>query len=406
LTARTHDCTAIRLHDRCIAILPDDMMERLGDHTRAVSLTLRGMSFTRLAVAQAVAGRRGGLLAARDYARRWRDTPRVAELFDAMIQGFDPQTEFEQTVTRAAVGAGNVTTWASALVQYQHVAAEFVDLLRPATLLGRLAGVRRVPFEITYPRLTGGATVGWTGAGAPAPVSELAFESAQLGLAKATGIVVVTTELARLARPAGEALVRSELLKAAAQFLDRQFIDPAVAAVSDTSPASVTHGVTPTQSSGSTATAIAADLGAMVATMADADVPFSAPFWIMRGSDAARLAAKRDTAGGPAFPDVRVNGGTLLGIPVLTTNGVPASLSGGSIVVLIDAAAVDVADEGMATIDTSSEAALQMQSAPSQGEQQAVSLWQSNMTALRVTAFANWRMRHAEAIAVLDNVHW
>jgi HK97 family phage major capsid protein len=371
-----------------------------------VSALPRGTSFARLAIAQAAVGRKGGAIGAREYARRWRDTPQVVDTLDAMIIGFDPTSTFEALVTRSAADAGDSSTWADALVQYQVLASEFVEMLRPATLLGRLAGVRRVPFDVSFPRQTGGASVAWVAPMTPAPVSALAFESATLGIAKASGIVVITTELARLSRPGGEQLVRAELAKAMTQFLDRQFIDPAVAAVTGTSPASVTHGIVATQSSGSTATEIADDLEAMVASMADADVPFAFPTWIMRPADASKLAAKRDTAGGPAFPDIRVNGGFLLGIPVLTTNAVPASVSGGSIVALIDGGDVDVADEGFATVDASGEAALQMNSAPASGEQTSVSLWQSNMIGVRVTAFANWQLRNAESIAVLDNVHW
>jgi hypothetical protein len=144
----------------------------------------------------------------------------------------------------------------------------------------------------------------------------------------------------------------------------------------------------------------------MVSTMADANVAFASPYWIMKNSDAAWLAAKRDTAGGPAFPDVHVRGGRLLGVPVLTSNSVPASVPGGSIVALVDAASIDVADEGLLAVDLSEQGTLQMDFVPASGAQQGISLWQSHLIAFRVTAFRNWQLRHDAAVAYLDAVHW
>jgi hypothetical protein len=120
-----------------------------------------------------------------------------------------------------------------------------------------------------------------------------------------------------------------------AAFLDVQFISPAVAAVADVSPGSITNGITAVQSSVSTATQIAADL--VDARQRDGRLQRAVPrtLRIMRASDAAKLAAKRDTAGGAAFPDVTVRGGMLLGIPVIVSTSVPVTVSGGSIVVLV-----------------------------------------------------------------------
>ena len=342
-----------------------------------------------------------GPLAAAGIAGGWKDDRHIA---DALRAGCDAVSL--ELVLRDAVNPGttNGPDFASALAQYRALAAEFAALLRPLTIIGKLTGLRSVPFSTSYPRQTAGGVDGWVGQGAPAPVGEITLETATMGFAKATGIVVVTTELARSSKPSAEILLRNELLAGMARFLDEQFIDPAVTAIGDTSPASITNGLTAAQSSDSTATAIAADLGALVATMADADVPFSAPFSIMRGADAAKLAAKRDTAGAPAFPDVRVNGGTLLGIPIVVSNSVP--VSGGSIVVLVDASLIDYSDEGLLAVDSADQATLEMSTTPSAAAQQRISLFQSNLTALRITTFRNWARRSDAAVAVLDNVHW
>lgn len=374
-------------------------MERLSTYTAQLAAQAKGIQFTRLAKFVAQAGQKGPLHAS-TLAAAYPDVRNV------LRAGID--STMLELVLRGAVDPGTTSDsgFASALAQYTQLATEFAALLRPLTIVGRLAGLRRVPFLVSYPRQTSGTVVSWVGQGQPAPVGEVSLESVHLGFSKASGIVVVTSELAKSSKPQAEALLRNELLAGMVQFLDAQFITPSVVAVADTSPASITNGIIAVQSSGSTATAIASDLATMVSTMADADVPFLAPAWIMRPADAAKLAAKRDTAGGPAFPDIRVNGGTLLGIPVLTSNGVPSSVSGGSIVVLVDASLIDVADEGLLAVDSADQATLEMSTTPSAGAQQRISLFQSNLRALRVTAFANWARRDDNAVAVLDNVHW
>ena len=144
----------------------------------------------------------------------------------------------------------------------------------------------------------------------------------------------------------------------------------------------------------------------MVAAMAANDVPFANPFWIMRSTDAALLAAKTTTSGALAFPSINVRGGELLGIPVITSNSVPGSVSGGSIVVLVEASLIDYADDGWLGIDIADQATVEMNSTPSPGAQHRISLWQSNLRALRITRFANWARRRDAAVAVLAGCHY
>jgi hypothetical protein len=54
-----------------------------------------------------------------------------------------------------------------------------------------------------------------------------------LGIAKAAGIIVISEELAKISNPSAEAVVRNDMIKGMAQYLDLQFIDPTVAAVTN-----------------------------------------------------------------------------------------------------------------------------------------------------------------------------
>lgn len=53
-------------------------------------------------------------------------------------------------VLRAAVAAGTTSdaVWAGPLVVYQNLQSEFVEYLRPLTIIGRIPGLRMVPFKI------------------------------------------------------------------------------------------------------------------------------------------------------------------------------------------------------------------------------------------------------------------
>ena len=167
--------------------------------------------------------REGSRLEAQAYARGRKDwlssTPEVVQLFD----------DIPNYHMRAAVPAGTTydSTWAGPLVIAQNVAAEFAEFLRPMTIIGRIPGLRRVPFNIQVPRMTAGASVGWVGENAPKSVSSEAFDTITLRWSKAAGIVVLTQELMRFSNPAAEDVVRNDLARGIVQFLDRAFVDPA-----------------------------------------------------------------------------------------------------------------------------------------------------------------------------------
>ena len=116
-----------------------------------------GTAFIRFCLAT-MAGK-GNRLEAQAYAKGRTDwlssTPEVLQLFD----------DIPNYAMRAAVPAGTTydSTWAGPLVIAQNVAAEFAEFLRPMTIIGRIPGLRRVPFNISLPRATSGLVggVGW-----------------------------------------------------------------------------------------------------------------------------------------------------------------------------------------------------------------------------------------------------
>jgi hypothetical protein len=70
------------------------------------------------------------------------------------------------------------------LVNSQVLASEFIDLLRPRTIIGQMKGFHLVPFNITVPTKTGASIVNWVGEGQKKPVTNLAFGKTSLTFAK------------------------------------------------------------------------------------------------------------------------------------------------------------------------------------------------------------------------------
>ena len=107
------------------------------------------------------------------------------------------------TNIKAAVAVGDTATsgWASQLVYYDNLAAEFYGLLYPKTIIGRIPGLRRIPFNVRIGGTSSGSSSGWVGEGTPIPASAMAFTSLTLGHSKAASLVVMTRELATMSNP-------------------------------------------------------------------------------------------------------------------------------------------------------------------------------------------------------------
>lgn len=362
----------------------------------------KGTSFTRYAMA--LARSKGNLMQAAEIAKGWADsTPEV------------------ETVLKAAVAAGTTTdtAWAKPLVEYQNMTSEFAELLRPATIIGRIPGLRRVPFEIKIPRQTGGSSVGWVGEGKPKPVSALAFDQVTLGRAKTAGIVVITDELARASSPSAEQVVRDDLVAQTAQFLDSQFVDPTKAAVAGVSPASITNGVTPVVASGTDADAVRRDAKALMAKFLGANLSLAGAVWIMTEMQALGLALMTNPLGQPEFPGLAINGasgGTFMGLPVVLSENVPSNAGtgnpvtgAGTRIILAKASEILLADDGETVLDVSSEASLQMEStptSPADANTVLVSLWQHNMVGIRAERYINWGKRRPGAVQFIDSANY
>ncbi len=322
---------------------------------------------------QALAVSRGSTMQAVEYAKRWQDSTPEVEL-----------------VLKAAVAAGTTTdaTWAGPLAPMKPLTDEFLALLRPATILGKVPGFVRVPFNVSVASQTGGGTYQWVGQGAPKPVGKLAFATITLGVTKCAGIIVITEELARTSTPSAEEVIRRDMVAGIAAYLDQQFIDPAVAAVAGVAPGSVTNGVTPITTAGATPANARTDVAAMANAMTALNISTAGAVLVLSETNALAFTNALNPLGQPLFPAMSQQGGTIMGYQAIT------SQVAGTTVALIQPNQVLYADDGGVTIDVSREASVQMDTAldsPPLATTILTSLWQNNLVGLRAERFINWK---------------
>jgi hypothetical protein len=103
------------------------------------------------------------------------------------------------------------STWAGPSSPLRPIADAFLDMVRPATLIGKIAGLRQVPLQTSIALQTAGGTYGWIREGAPTPVGTAAFTAASLPRAKVGGVIVVSEELATNSAPSAISVLRREM---------------------------------------------------------------------------------------------------------------------------------------------------------------------------------------------------
>jgi HK97 family phage major capsid protein len=380
-----------RLDSRTAAHRADDaeMVAKMDQFERTKQFELRSDAGAYLNYALALGLAKGRKRdAAKLFETRWPSARKAAEI-----------------ITRAAVPVGTTSdsTWAGPLAQLQPLSSALIETLRARTIVDRLPAMRRVPFDVKVPRVTAGAACQWIGEGRVVQVGSLALDQIIFKHSKVSGLLVITEELARLSDPAAERVIQNDLLASIAAFVDTAFLDPTRAEVTDVSPASITHNATEVVSSGNTAMAVENDLHELIDAVA-AGSSMASPVFIMRPSTAMFFAGLKDT-GIRTFPDITATGGTLLGVPVLTSANTPSDSNspGDHLVALLDSSEVLFADDGI-TFDSSYQTSLQMDTEPESpptASTTMVSLWQHNMLAIMATRFVRWARRRDDCCAFL-----
>lgn len=336
----------------------------------------KGSLFTRVAMLQAKS--RGDMFAFKSLAdTHYRD--------DDAVQAF----------VKSAVAAGNtnVPAWAGSLIYPQEYTSDFIELLYPQTILGRLS-LRKVPFNVTIAGQTGGTSVGWVGEATPAPVTAAAFNRIYLTHTKVAALSVLSDELIRFSNPAAEALVQSDLLKACAKGLDLSFMGNA-AAVANVSPAGMMNGATLSQAaSGTTPLHVIDDVQALILPFINLNYDVTSAVIVMTPGLALQIGSLRSALGAKYFPNIDMSGGVLEGIRVMTSNNAPANT-----MTLFIQDEIYLSEDAAPTIDLSREASIIMDTAPGSAGTAPVSMFQNGMVAVRIEQMINWQLRRTAGAA-------
>jgi HK97 family phage major capsid protein/HK97 family phage prohead protease len=322
--------------------------------------------------------------------RRWMDT--APEVY---------------TVLKSAVAGGDSTTsgWASEWAYAQNIASEFIEVLRPQTLLGKIQGWRRVPFNIRVGGASSGTTGYWVGEGAGINVSKMVSTSTTLGITKVAGLSVVTKELAMLSDPSAELMVRDDLIKECQETADFALIDPNNGGSTNVKPQSLTYGATPRLASGTDYAAFKADFKALTANFYAANISLNGAVFIMKEELAEALALMVTSLGNPQFPGLSATGGTLMGRPVFTTQvaDTTGSPDFDNLLILLQPNQVFLADDGTARVEASDQVAVHMDDATTMSAKatatstSVVSMWQTDSIAIKAVRHVNWTKARSQA---------
>lgn len=358
-----------------------------------------GIKFARMAMCVARAKylqKEGRFLAPEDIyraERRWMDSaPDVAFAMKAAVNGLDSTT------------ATAASEWAYA----QNIASEFVEYLRPRTLIGRIQGWRNVPFNVRVGQMDGGASGYWVGQGLAIPVSKPTSTSISLGITKVGGLCVISKELAMLSTPSAEAMVRNDLAKSIQQKADTTLINPDEAGSTNVAPASLTHGVTPRSASGTDFAAFKSDWKVLTSAFYAANISLSGAVVIMKEELAEALAMMVTSLGVPQFPSMMdwANGnGRLMGHPVFVTQvaDTVGSPNYDNMLILLQPAEVFLADDGGASVEASDQVSIEMDNAPTSKSTPTatgaslVSMFQTESVAIKAIRHVNWTKARSAA---------
>lgn len=313
-------------------------------------------------------------------------------------------------IVKAAVSAMTSSN-TDALVGNEGGFADFVEFLRPMTVLGRfgtgnIPSLTQIPFRVPLISEDSESDAQWVGEGKAKPLTRMTAGRTELNPLKIATIAVQTMELIRDSSPSSDILIRNSLAKAIAKRSDLSFIDPTNAPSTGVRPGSVLNGITAaTNSTATGADGVREDVQALIGAFVAANNALQSGVWVMSATYALRLMMMLNPLGQREFPGITMQGGTFFELPVVVSNYLT------NYVALVNAEDIWVADEGGVDIAMSTEASLEMDSAPAHNSDtptkaELVSMFQTNSVAFRAERTINWARRRVSSVAWMNNITW
>jgi hypothetical protein len=315
--------------------------------------------------------------------------PRVKSIVESRhpVYQLDPDMVARQKAAALAGGTA-VGDWTEQLASYQVLAAAFLESLKNfGAFDAMLPSMRRVPFRTRVGSVTTGASGTTVPQASMKPISKLVLAGTQIDEKKAVAILVMTDELAKFSGTVAGDLFAVELSNAVATETDSQFVSI------------LTSGATSNGSSGVTAEHVLNDLRGALAAITTGQR--SRLFLLTTSAIAKTLSVLHASTGAQAFPTMAYNGGSIAGIQVVVSDGVPAST-----MLLADASQIAAASESL-QLSASNEAIVQMDTSPDSpisASTNLVSLWQNNFAGLRAERFFGAQKLTTTGVCVVTSV--
>lgn len=317
------------------------------------------------------------------------------------------KTQIEM-VLRAAVTAQTAVVDSSLI---PIVGLNVLGLIRALSIVDRLPGVVRAPFNVAAVTTLQGTSSSWVGEGKPAPVSKMQFSKiGALTRLKVSTLSIETKELILSAAVDAQFTVARDFVRACAIARDSAFIDLGNAGQANVKPASITYGAPAFASTGATVAACDANLGLLIDSLIAHGSTLEFAAWVMHPLSAAFLARLRTTNGDFAYEDITPLGGMLLGLPVLTSSSVPhVGSPQSSSIALVDGSRIWLAQDDTVEVDASEEATFQQADNATNDvvtptPTTSTSMFQTEGVALRGNQTINWAAAESGAVAVLNEL--
>lgn len=284
------------------------------------------------------------------------------------------------------------------------MAAEIIEFLRPASAVRQLnpvinpmdAGTARLP------KITAGSAASYIGENQNLVATQPTFGVVQPIAKKLGALVPISNDLIRRVSPTTQGTVRDDLVAGIAQKSDAAFIRSVGAAGEPKGLRfwPVSANIIAANGTVNTANTIK-DLSKLIVALANANVRFVRPGWIMAPRTWMYLFALLDANSNFVFRD-EMKGGTLFGYPFARTSQIPVNLGGGSNeseLYLADFADVVISEATDILVDVSTEAAYFDGTATA-------SAFSLDQTVIRAIVEHDLVMRHDESVAVLTTLLW
>jgi hypothetical protein len=316
------------------------------------------------------------------------------QVFESLYPNSVHREEVRRSIdlqTRAPVQGGSSGTWLKPFSEPTVFLDAFAAQVRQQQVLGRIPGAIKVPLDARTPYPTNTPRAAWVAPGGAIPVGQGTFADMVMTPFMLALIVAATNELLTAIGPDAEATFEALLTNAAVASADRALLDPALAAVPDLSPASITNGAFAVPSSGATVAALQSDLGLLADHMQENGVVLTSPVLIMSPASALRI-------GGLTIP---APGGQSFAPPVVQS---PAAADQ---VVLLDGTYFAWKDGGL-DISASGEAMLEMSDQPTNNANiptaatgVLASMWDVRAVGFKVRQYLNWTLANPAAVGVV-----